>query len=196
MTEILMADRPADILEKMKRSSELDDFVELRNLIGVTQSPLYHPEGDVWNHTMMVLNVAAVLKKEAQNPFGFMLVALTHDFGKAFTTKVSKSGKISAIGHDKEGVPIVERLLERILDKETFEEVGPYVLNMVKLHMRPNNMAPACRKQSKWNKLFSESLCPEDLLLFAKADHLGRAEAEPYDEIETILRGWLAGYTE
>jgi tRNA nucleotidyltransferase (CCA-adding enzyme) len=37
----------------------------MEQLIGVEQNPEYHPEGDVWTHTLMVMDEAAKLRKEA-----------------------------------------------------------------------------------------------------------------------------------
>ena len=64
----------------MHKMNQLDDwFLHLTQLIGVKQPKKYHPEGDVWNHTMQVLDSAALLRSKAENPLGFMLTAVVHD---------------------------------------------------------------------------------------------------------------------
>ena len=42
-------------------------FKEVEDLIGIEQSKIHHPEGDVFTHSMMVLDEAAKLKDEAEN---------------------------------------------------------------------------------------------------------------------------------
>ena len=65
---------------------------------------------------------------------------------------------------------------------------------MVKLHMRPNMLAAQHSGQKSCNKLFDESLCPEDLLLLAKADATGKAGFPDYAPTESYLRAALAAY--
>ena len=75
-------------------------FPELEQLIGVEQDPVYHPEGDVWVHTMEVVDRAAAFRDRVADPYAFMLLALTHDMGKAVTTEFIK-GRIHAYEHDR-----------------------------------------------------------------------------------------------
>ena len=64
---LLKAKRPSIFFEEMRRMEQLSDwFPEVRALIGVVQSPVHHPEGDVWNHTMLVLDQAALLREGAE----------------------------------------------------------------------------------------------------------------------------------
>jgi len=53
---------------------------EAEALINVPQSPVHHPEGDAWTHTMMVLDAAASLRDNAAYPEGFMKAANSLDF--------------------------------------------------------------------------------------------------------------------
>ena len=46
-------------------------FKEVEDLIGIEQSKIHHPEGDVFTHSMMVLDEAAKLKDEAENKLSF-----------------------------------------------------------------------------------------------------------------------------
>ena len=64
-------------------------FPELQALVGVPQDPQWHPEGDVWQHTLMVVDEAAKLRAElndTKDQMAYMLGALCHDFGKPATT--------------------------------------------------------------------------------------------------------------
>ena len=77
-----------------------------------------------------------------------------------------------------------------------------YVLNMTELHMQPNNKAREASHDKAFMTLFDQSVCPEDLLLLAKADHMGRLgpgmrrepAAAAYAETERRLREMLALY--
>ena len=141
-------------------------FPELGQLIGVEQDPVYHPEGDVWVHTMEVVDRAAVFRDRVAEPYAFMLLALTHDMGKAVTTEYIK-GRIHAYEHETKGLPAVQRFLERITGDKS---VTGYVLNMVPLHMRPNIAAFSRPAVKSTNRMFDEACAPEDLIWFAEAD--------------------------
>ncbi len=175
------AERSSVFFAELRRMRQLDIwFPEVKALIGVQQNPTFHPEGDVWNHTMLVLDEAAKLREQAHNPMGLMLTALTHDFGKAVTTE-EVDGRIRSLGHETEGLPLVERFLSRM---ENARRQIRYVCNMTELHMRPNMLAAQHARPKATNKLFDRSVCPEDLVLFSKADYLGRTGAVYAPEFE------------
>lgn len=70
------------------------------------------------------------------------------------------------------------------------------MVSMVELHMKPNLYAAQNSRQRAWNTLFDQSVCPEDLMLLAKADHLGRANAAPYEETEREIGERFAAFQE
>ena len=79
---LLKAEHPSVFFGVLREMNQLDCwFPEIRDLIGVPQPKKYHPEGDVWNHTMQVLDQAAMMRGMAENPLGFLLSALCHDLG-------------------------------------------------------------------------------------------------------------------
>lgn len=190
---LLKADTPSVFFEEMRKMEQLSVwFPEMEQLIGVKQNPQYHPEGDVWNHTMMVLDQAAGQKGASKNPVGFMLAALTHDFGKVITTKVT-DGRIRSIGHETEGLPMIRMFLERITNET---KLIKYVLNMVELHMKPYQMARQQAGKKSTNKMFDCSLDPAGLVKFAKADHMGRVGSVPDEEVELFLEKRLKEFYE
>ena len=198
---LLKAAKPSIFFEELRKMNQLSLwFPELAALSGIPQNPIYHPEGDVWTHTMQVLDEAATLRAEAKEPLWFMLSALCHDFGKADSTE-EKNGVLHAYGHEKTGLPLVQRFLSRITNEV---KLTKYVLNMTELHMEPNKKAREAIHVKSFMSMFDSSVCPEDLLLLAKADHLGRlgagtrreALAEGYAETECKLREMLAVYKE
>lgn len=172
---LLEYEKPSIYFQELRENNDLlPYFKELKMLIGVKQSPIYHAEGDVWNHTMMVIDEASKIKSQAKYPFYFMLSALCHDFGKSITTTV-KNSRIISYNHEREGLVLVSNFLDRIKADKNLKE---YVLNMTKFHMQPNQLAKQCAKSKSTRKLFDNSICPEDLVLIAKADGLGRISGD------------------
>ena len=168
---LLKADRPSVFLEQLRRMKQLSVwFPEAQALIGVPQNAGYHPEGDVWTHTMQVLDEAAAMRGDVSEPLWFVLSALCHDFGKQLTTR-QEEGVFHAYDHEREGLPLVRNFLAR-LTREV--KLTDYVLNMTALHMQPNQKARDGARTNSYMKMFDSSVCPRDLLFLAKADHLGR----------------------
>ena len=188
---LLTYEKPSIYFEKLKENKNLKyDFPEINDLVGVIQSPIHHPEGDVFNHTMMVLDEAAKLKDKAKNPLGFMYSALCHDFGKILTTTTKEDGKIISYNHERAGLKLVRKFLNRTTKKED-DKLRDYVLNMTELHMQPNQLANQNSKLKSTRKLFNKSICPHDLVLLAKADALGRSVNQDYSFKEDYLKNAL-----
>ena len=198
---LIKAEKPSIFFRELRRMEQLGFwFPELAALVGVPQSPKYHPEGDVWTHTMQVLDEAALLRGEAKQPLWFMLAALCHDLGKPETTELI-DGDYHAYRHEITGLRVVRTLLDRLTGETKLKD---YVLNMVELHMAPNLMARSDAKNRVWMRLYDRSCCPEDLLLLAKADFLGCHGPDQaredllrlYAPTEEKLRMLLADYHE
>ncbi len=115
-------------------------YPELERLIGCRQDPQWHPEGDVWNHTLLCLdNFAAARAEETERENLIVgLAVLCHDFGKPFTTRYDpKRRRLRSLGHDEAGVKPAREFLKRLTNEERiFKEVLP----LVKLHMRPYSL--------------------------------------------------------
>lgn len=181
---LLKAEKPSVFFEVLRQMGHLDVwFPELKALIGLQQNPVYHAEGDVWTHTMMVLDQAAKLRHRAADPYRFMLSALTHDFGKAVCTEAS-GDVLHAYQHEVLGLPIAEAFLQRITSEKKLIE---YVLNMVKLHMKPNTVAGARSALKVTNRMFDQSVDPEGLIAIALADDRGRITQAPAADHEAFL---------
>jgi tRNA nucleotidyltransferase (CCA-adding enzyme) len=178
---LLRAKKPSVFFEVLRDVNGLDDwFPEVKALIGVEQNPDYHAEGDVFTHTMMVLDEAAKYREDASDPFAFMLTALCHDFGKAVCTQ-EIDGKLCSRHHETLGLPIAERFLLR-LTNET--KIISYVKNLIEHHMRPNAIAAFGSSVKATNKMFDSVGAAKDLFYFAKADHFGRicTKESPFHE--------------
>ena len=164
---LLESRRPSEFFECLREMGQLGYwFKELEQLIGLEQNPVFHPEGDVWTHTMMVLDRAAQFRPYASDPYAFMLLALTHDFGKITTTEFV-NGAIHAYGHEIQGAEIAERFLDRVCHGS---DIKKYIVNMIPNHMRPNKIAESRSAVKKTNHLFDSVLAPSDLIYFAICD--------------------------
>lgn len=189
---LLKADKPSIFFRQLRIMDHLKEFFpELEACIGVRQNPQYHPEGDVFEHTMLVLDCAAALRDRAQWPLAFMIAALLHDLGKVNATQVQADGKITAYGHEVAGLELAETQMRRLTRQVRLIE---YVKNMMWLHMRPNAMAMNRSRKKKTRQLFDMSVCPEDLILLSRADASGKLD-KPYNvNNEAFLRERLDDY--
>ena len=188
---MMKARRPSVFFQCLREMDQLDVwFPEVKALIGVEQNPRFHAEGDVWNHTMMVLDQAAMLKDQAKEPYWFMLSALTHDFGKAVTSQ-EINGVIHAYHHEEAGQPLAETFLRRIT---TETKLIGYVLNQTGLHMKPNTVAGANSAIKVTNRMFDSSVDPDGLVAIALADDRGRITGQETGGHEAFLRQRLEVY--
>lgn len=121
--EHLMKDvKPSEYFEKLVKDKEFPTqhpFDWLLKLSKVEQNPKFHPEGSVWNHTMLVVDNAANHKNRSRNANALMWAALLHDLGKIPATKVRK-GRITAYDHDKMGRGMAKEFLTLCGCEETF----------------------------------------------------------------------------
>jgi len=190
---LLKADKPSIFFEALRQMNQLGHwFPELMALIGVEQNPVYHSEGDVWTHTMMVLDEAAKLRHRAANPYWFMLSAVTHDFGKAVCTE-EKGGVLHAYQHEIRGLPLAKTFLRRITNETKL--IG-YVLNLTEYHMKPNTVAGARSAEKVTTRMYDQSVDPEGLICLALADDRGRITQVPATNHEAFLCERLKIYRE
>ena len=113
-------------LELLDRSGLLAQILpEVKAMQGVEQPPQYHPEGDVWNHTLLMMD------KLNQPTETLAMGVLLHDVGKPATFRVAE--RIRFDGHVEAGVEIAKRILSRLkfsrLDCEQ-------ILALIENHMR------------------------------------------------------------
>lgn len=117
---------PSRGLQLLAATGWLEHYPELTALPGVPQDPGWHPEGDVWIHTLHVCDAAARIADrdalDAQERTILLLAALCHDLGKPATTEFLE-GHWRARGHCEAGVPLSRAFLERIGCPESIIEV-------------------------------------------------------------------------
>lgn len=159
-------------------------FPELPPLKSTPQNPEWHPEGDVWIHTLMVVDEeAALIRREncdEETAFMMMLVALCHDFGKSIVT-AEIDGKIRAIGHEPADEAPARSFLARIGVAHAMVEK---IVGMVKHHMAPTVLYLDSQKPGQIItdgaiRRLAASISPatiQELLLLAEADYFGRGQ--------------------
>lgn len=155
-----------------------------KSLVNCPQEPSHHPEGSVWNHTMMVIDEAAKRKEQSKNPIVFMWSALLHDIGKPATTEV-KEGKITSYGHDKKGKELAIAYLKTITeDKKLISEVA----TLVEHHMKPIlfHKSKDTIKDGAFLKLATK-VNLKDLILLSTCDRLGRLGVDVEQEEREML---------
>ena len=164
---LLKADEPSLFFESLLQMKQLSFwFRELEDLIGLKQDPIYHPEGDVFVHTMEVLDRAAAYREKVSDPYNFMLLCLSHDLGKILTTK-EIGGRIHAYRHEIEGLPLIRTFIRRFCEEK---EPLRYVLNMTPLHMKLFSLASQHSSIKATNKVYDDACEPKDLIYFSLAD--------------------------
>ena len=93
MKKAMAGDAPDVFFDVLRQAGALEPwFGELAELIDVPQQSCYHPEGDAYIHSMLVLHAAAQKKARAEKPEAFVYAALTHDLGKAISTTWGEDG--------------------------------------------------------------------------------------------------------
>lgn len=190
---LLKSDKPSVFFEVLLKMNQLSLwFPELEQTIGVQQNPKHHAEGDVWTHTMMVMDVAVRYRDKVANPLGFMLSAITHDFGKILCTEVV-NGEIHAYEHETIGLPLVESFMTRLTSEKALIK---YVMNLSEYHMKPNMLAADHSSIKATNKMFDRSVDPEALIYIAVSDGLGKIAPREYISYDDFFMDRLAVYRE
>lgn len=131
---IMGDEKPSIYMKELFNAGKLDTYPldMLKKLVDAPQSPKHHPEGNVWNHVMMVLDNGAKYRHLSYEKREFMWAALLHDIGKPATTRIRK-GRITSYDHDKVGAKMVEEFLRYFGEEEEFIKK---VSRLVRWHMQ------------------------------------------------------------
>ncbi len=150
---------------------------ELPPLIDTPQDPAWHPEGDVWVHTLQCVDEAAKLIAELDRPraLAVMLATLCHDLGKPATTRL-EGGRLRSPGHEEAGVPPTLRLLDRWnIHTLLGYEVRSQVVALVANHLKPGQLFDQRERVSDGAiRRLAQKCEPALLERVARADCLGR----------------------
>jgi tRNA nucleotidyltransferase (CCA-adding enzyme) len=167
---------------------------ELPPLKETPQEPDWHPEGDAWIHTLMVIDEAGkIVRREnlnSEQAFVILLTALCHDLGKPKVTEI-RDGKIISHKHEEAGEEPTLKFLETLgVDNLTRDKVIRLVVN----HLAPalfftdetvrgNKVSDgAIRRLAK--RIHPATI--RELVYIAEADHLGRGFSAPFEVSEQV----------
>jgi tRNA nucleotidyltransferase (CCA-adding enzyme) len=171
--------RPGRIAEYLRATGWIVHFPEIAVLAGVPQDPVWHPEGDVETHTMLVVNAAANIAKrenlEGDERAVLLFSALCHDFAKPATTQLrEREGRMrwTSWGHESAGGPMAQAFLERIGIKSAIVD---QVVSIVEHHLVSSSIGrdPTPRAVRRLAMHLAPASIAQ-LLRVIEADHSGR----------------------
>ncbi len=150
---------------------------EMHALIDCPQEPEWHPEGDVWIHTLMVIDRARERNGDLDRArlAAVMLSAVCHDLGKPATTAVI-DGRIRSLGHEEAGVAPARTLLDRLnVNSLDNFDVRAQVLAITAHHLKPGAFYKVRDELTDGAfRRLAQKVDMELLARVAKADCLGR----------------------
>lgn len=167
---LLEDEKPSQYFTQLSRGPQMKKYPLnlLLKLKSTEQSPKYHPEGNAWNHTMLVVDEAAKVKKQSTEEKAFMWAALLHDIGKPDTTRKRKD-KITSYDHDVVGAGLSSEFLSYFTeDEELIEKVHA----LVRYHMHILYVL----KELPYGDIphLLQEVDIEEIALLSKCDRLGR----------------------
>jgi len=179
---------------------------EFPPLAETQQEPEWHPEGDVWIHTLMTIDEAAKIiqreRLESDKALTVLLATLCHDLGKPLVTE-HKDGRIKSHGHEAAGEEPTKKFLATIgIDNLTRDKVVKLVTNhlvptmfYIEDQVRSNQISDGAIRR------LAQRIHPatiQELVLISEADHLGRGTFDPEIREQLLLpadqfpaREWL-----
>lgn len=174
--KLLLSNRPSTGLSFLKETNALFPCLDI--LSKTMQRLDYHPEGDVWRHTLLVTDLAALCCHKTANPLGFMWGALLHDIGKPLVTTIEGHTP----KHNEAGVKVFNEQLKAFIPDKKLQQ---YIKTIIYYHMHLMNMVRNGAKDYSYLKILKGIdgiVRVEDLILMTKCDKLGRYK----DEHESI----------
>ena len=175
LVKALKTENPGQVLRDLDDLDLLDKVLpEIAALKGVEQSPVHHPEGDVWTHTLQMLD-----KMEPKGDPVLALAVLFHDVGKPSVSE-DTGERITFHGHDKVGARLFEDIGRRMkLSNDEIKDVSWLIGN----HMLP--MAAQEMRTAKLKRLLAQPLI-DRLLALHRAD--AAASDEDFSAYEWLRR--------
>ena len=179
---LLDDDKPSSYLEESLRNYILDEypFSMIKDLQEVPQNPKFHPEGNVFIHTMMVVDEGAKVREKSIDKRSFMWALLLHDIGKKPTTKVRK-GKLTSYDHDIVGSEMTRKFLTYFDEEEDFIVK---VTSLVRWHMQSLFVTKNLKFQNISSMLNEVNV--NEISLVSLSDRLGRGNLD-YKEVEDTI---------
>ena len=171
----LLSQEPSRGLRWVMTIGRMHEFLpELAALVAIKQDMRWHPEGDVFEHTMQAVDAAAVLNYESeQEKLIGIYAALCHDLGKVTTTEI-KDGVITSYGHELASATVAKQMLKRITHHAQLIDA---IVLLVRYHMMPGQLIKQESGDAAFKRLaikLAPDVCMRQLALLALADMRGR----------------------
>lgn len=183
---ILKGVKPSKGLSFLRDCGWIQYYPELEALIGCTQDPEWHPEGDVWNHTLHSMDAFAAQRGgDDREDLIVGLAVLCHDFGKPATTQFEE-GRIRSRGHEMAGAEPARSFLQRMTNET---DLPQEVIALVIDHLRPMELYNAQAGNGAIRRLARRVGRIDRLVRVARADRGGRPglNTDTFPEGEWLL---------
>lgn len=168
---IVAGRQPSRGLRFLREIGWLRFYPELEALVDCPQDPVWHPEGDVWEHTLHSLDAyAATRTGDAREDLIIGLAVLCHDFGKPATT-VFERGHWRSPNHESVGEGPARAFLARLTREQALVKA---IVDLVVTHMRPHQLHEARASDSAVRRLAMRIGRIDRLVRVAEADARGR----------------------
>ena len=179
---LLNDEKPSIYLNEQVENGDFDEYPlsMIKDLLTVEQNPIYHPEGNVFIHAMMVVDEGAIVRERSKDKKAFMWALLLHDLGKKPTTKLRK-GKLTSYNHDTVGAKMAREFLEYFNQDEVFINK---VISLVRWHMQILFVTKNSRFQNI--KQMLEDVDVDEMILVSRCDRLGRGNLNKLKREETL----------
>ena len=186
---ILRGRKPSVGLTFLKDCGWTKFYPEIHAMIGVPQDPEWHPEGDVWIHTLHCLDAYAQARVgDRDEDLIVGLAVLLHDFGKATTTKKEPhDDRWHAYGHEEASFQLGPRFLAQVTQEKKLIEA---VLPLVRWHGQPFELFRAKAGDAAVRRLAQKVIRIDRLIRVDIADRKGRPPLWPGEASPQGL--WLA----
>lgn len=181
---LLNDDKPSNFIQEALDTKLLDKypFSMIKELQDVDQNPKFHPEGNVFIHTMMVVDEGAKNRDRSKNKRAFMWTLLLHDIGKKPTTKLRK-GRLTSYNHDIVGADMAGKFLEYFGEEENFINE---VRGLVRWHMQSLFVTKDMKFQNIGEMLKDVDI--NEIVLVSLSDRLGRGGLDNKEINDTFIQ--------
>jgi len=170
---------PACGLQALRDSGWVELYPEINELIGCPQDAEWHPEGDVWTHTCLVVDQAAEVADRyawaQERRWILLFAALVHDMGKPATTYSDEQMRTRSTAHSLEGLKPAATFMQRIGAPVSISDCLPPLVKEHLTHLHGEPTERAVRR-------LAQRLEPVDVELWealVEADASGRSPLPP-----------------
>ena len=169
---ILKGKTPSRGLDFLKEVNWLRHFPELESLLGCEQDPEWHPEGDVWVHTLHCMDAFA--RERIGDDWEDLVVGLAvlcHDLGKPLTSYKSEDGRIRSPKHEPRGEEPTLSFLARLTSQV---DLAKQIVPLVRRHLAPRVLYKDKASDGAIRRLARQVKRIDRLVRVAQADLQGR----------------------